>query len=103
MKTRRSNRGVKNQEVGREGPSSLAELGRRIEAVVDRFKTRKAAAEHAGITPEQLARYIRGENQAGFLTLARMAMAAGVSLEWLATGEGEIAAPTRATPDGMIS
>lgn len=42
----------------------------------------------AGVSPDQLARYVKGQNAAPFEVLARLAGAKGVSLDWLATGRG---------------
>ncbi len=40
-----------------------------------------------GVSTDALARYIRGENMPAFEIAARLCLAAGVSLEWLATGK----------------
>ena len=53
-----------------------------------RLGTRKDAAAVAGVSTDTLQRYIREEVQPSFEPLARMAITAGVSMEWLATGEG---------------
>lgn len=71
-------------------PSSTSELGTRITAVADLYKDRKSAAIAGGISTDQLARYMRGENQPTFLVAAKMALPVRVSLDWLATGEGEM-------------
>lgn len=52
------------------------------------YRTKKEAADTADISPDQLARYIKGQSAASFGVLARIAAAKGVSLDWLATGEG---------------
>ena len=71
-------------------PSYLAELGTRISAVAELYKDRKSAAAAAGVSTDQLARYMRGENQPTLLGAANMALQVGISVEWLATGEGEM-------------
>lgn len=82
-------------------PSSGTQLGRRIELVASRFKTRKEAASAAGVSADQLQRYIRGENEPSTSIMARFADAAGVSIEWLASGRGEMMAGPRAALAGL--
>lgn len=78
------------------------ELGRRIEATCDLLGTRQRAAEIAGISTDQLLNQVREKAKPGFAQLVRLAAAADVSLDWLATGEGEMmkAAPM---PSAAIS
>ncbi|MEX1206417.1 MAG: hypothetical protein WEB85_14330 [Dongiaceae bacterium] len=63
-------------------------LGKRIAAVADLLGTRRHAAAVAGVSADQLGRYIAGRNQPGFAPIARVAAAAGVRLDWLWSGEG---------------
>ena len=63
-------------------------IGSRIGLVADQYATRTAAAATAGVSVISLRRYITGEQAPSFEVLARLAMEKGVSLEWLATGEG---------------
>lgn len=77
-------------QLDAERPTSLIELGRRISAVVKRYQSVKLAAESAGKSPDQIAAYRKGENEPSFLVMARLADRASVSLDWLATGEGEM-------------
>lgn len=63
------------------------ELERRISAVIGLFKSRTEAASVCGMSTDQLSRYEKGGTPS-FPPLARLAIAKGVSLEWLATGEG---------------
>ncbi len=73
-----------------EGPVVFRmELGERIRWLLDQFETRAVAAEVAGVTPEHLASYIAGRAKPPFELIARLARAKGVSLDWLASGEGE--------------
>jgi phage repressor protein C with HTH and peptisase S24 domain len=65
------------------------ELGERIRWLLDRFGSRAAAAETAGVTPEHLASYIAGRAKPPFELIARLARVQNVSLDWLASGEGE--------------
>ncbi len=60
----------------------------RLPHVADSFPTRREAASAAGISTDQLTRYLRGENQPTFLAMKKMCDAAHVSLAWLATGDG---------------
>lgn len=59
------------------------------------FDSRVEASEVAGVTPEQLGRYLAGARGKGgtakvpFDVLQRLALKKGVSLDWLATGEGQ--------------
>jgi phage repressor protein C with HTH and peptisase S24 domain len=72
-----------------EGPATFRiELGERIRFLLDLFATRSEAAEIAQVTPEHLASYIRGSAKPPFELIARLAAAKGVSLDWLATGDG---------------
>ncbi|MCA1910254.1 MAG: helix-turn-helix transcriptional regulator [Magnetospirillum sp.] len=54
------------------------------------YRTKKEAADTADISPDQLARYIKGQNAAPFGVLARIAAAKAVSLDWLASGKGQM-------------
>lgn len=62
-------------------------IGTRISAACERIGTRKFAASEMGISVDSLARYIREENMPPFDVVARLCAAAGVSMEWLATGD----------------
>lgn len=63
-------------------------IGSRIGLVADRYVTRTEAAAVAGVSVISLRRYITEEQAPSFQVLARLAMEKGISLEWLATGEG---------------
>jgi phage repressor protein C with HTH and peptisase S24 domain len=63
-------------------------LGERIRWLLDRFDSRVDAAEVAHVTPEHLASYIGGRAKPPFELMSRLARAKGVSLDWVATGEG---------------
>lgn len=78
---------------------SLTELGNRLQLVLNYFPSRRAASESAGISVDQLNAYVKGKNAPPFLVVARLALAARVSLEWLATGEGSMQA--RPARDGQ--
>jgi phage repressor protein C with HTH and peptisase S24 domain len=65
-----------------------AEFGERMKTLLDLYDSRPDAAEIAGVTPEHLASYIAGRAKPPFELVARLANDKGVSLHWLATGQG---------------
>ncbi|WP_244617832.1 helix-turn-helix transcriptional regulator [Rhizobium sp. RU35A] len=69
-----------------EGYSS--DFGSRISLAIDRIGTQARAGEIAGVTDEQIARWRDGFSKPNFFGIARIARAAGLSVDWLATGEG---------------
>lgn len=71
---------------------SLANTGleTRIAAVANLYETRKQAALTAGVAQSSLSRWIAGEGMPAFDSLAALAEARGVSLDWIATGRGEM-------------
>lgn len=71
-------------------PTSDAELGTRINAVIDLYALKKDAADAAGVSAEQLKRYVRGLSAAPFDVLSRLAAPKRINLNWLATGVGEM-------------
>lgn len=84
-----------------DGPAVFRmELGERIRWLLDRFGSRTAAAETAGVTPEHLASYIAGRAKPPFELIARLARVQNVSLDWLASGEGERVAD--GGPEGFV-
>jgi len=77
------------KEDGSPDPSSLLEIGSRIDAVCKSIGSRKDAATVAGLSTDQLGRYIAGESpRLGFVPIAKLCDAAGYSLEWVWTGQG---------------
>jgi len=68
-------------------PSSLPDLGRRLLALYDAVGTRLKAAEIAGRSTDQLAKWAKGHAETPFAPLAKLCKAAGISLEWLAFEE----------------
>ncbi len=77
-------------ETRTEHPSSLNQLGRRLSAVLDEIGTRRKAAEVANRSTDQLAKYEKGLTEPPFTAIASLCLAAGVRMEWLATGIGEM-------------
>lgn len=73
-----------------ETPQALDGLPRRIAQLLDLFPTRRMAATVAGISTDQLTRYAQGRSSPPFEVLARLARDRAVSLDWLASGSGEM-------------
>jgi len=82
--------GGKTSKLSTSLSSSLGKLENRISTVVSLFKDRKSAALAANVSTDQLNRYTKGENQPPFGAMVSLAKSAGVSIEWLATGEGHM-------------
>lgn len=78
------------KEDGYGRPSSDAEVGRRIEAAIRLFPTKREAADTLGISTDQLARYIKGQVSPPLSVLMRLSAVKGVSLDWLASGSGSM-------------
>lgn len=99
---------AKMAEVGNPVPSSILELGTRLARVVALYPSRRAAAKICERTDEMLARYEKGLADPPFSVVAKLALDKGVSLEWLATGEGPMergaspAAPPPAPLDSAL-
>ena len=77
------------------------ELGERVRWLLDLFESRSESAEIAGVTPEHLASYIAGRAKPPFELIGRLARAKGVSLDWIATGQGERGLAS-AAPEGFV-
>src|SRR6185312_7019765 len=98
---RQPKQNIRKAGVLSEGPAVFRmELGERIRWLLDRFGSRTAAAETAGVTPEHLASYIAGRAKPPFELIARLARVQNVSLDWLASGEGERVADGE--PEGFV-
>lgn len=61
----------------------------RINEAAKPLGTRKKAADAMGVSPDTLQRYIRGEVRPSLDAVVLLARAAGLSVEWLATGQGD--------------
>ncbi|QMV62818.1 helix-turn-helix transcriptional regulator [Pseudomonas berkeleyensis] len=79
-----------NKEDANSVPFPRAGIGTRIEAIADLFDSRKQAASTAGVAVSTLQRWLAEEGMPAFDSLARLAMAKGASLDWIATGEGDM-------------
>jgi transcriptional regulator with XRE-family HTH domain len=78
-----------------ERPIPSPGIGRRISEAADRLGTRTSAYKVMGVSSAALQRYIKEENSPPFDALARLCVATSVSLDWLATGEGEVLTEAR--------
>ena len=80
------------KELGTPVPTSselgTTELGTRIRDLQKQIGTVEYAAEVAGVNAETLNRWMKGTTKASFMGVARLALTAGKSLDWVATGEG---------------
>lgn len=76
------------QILGGENDARVEGVGVRIHAMVDRVGDVNLAAHAAGVSVSTLRRYMRGDVAAPFAALAGLARRSGMSLDWLATGEG---------------
>src|SRR5689334_23176475 len=65
-------------------------LGDRIAKIADLYESRKLAAGAAGISTDQLQRYITGDGVVSFEAVSRMSGPKGASIDWVATGEGKM-------------
>ncbi|MDF3840448.1 helix-turn-helix transcriptional regulator [Pseudomonas citronellolis] len=62
----------------------------RIAAVADLYESRKQAAATAQVALSSLQRWISGDGMPAFGSVALLASGKGVSLDWIATGKGEM-------------
>ena len=60
----------------------------RISSVIEEAGSRTKAAEVSGVSSDMLAKYLSGTSRPRFDAVARLCMDTGVSLDWVATGEG---------------
>lgn len=72
----------------------------RLSLVIDLYDLKVEAARAAKTTGEMLSRYTKGAHKLPFRVAAMLARAKGVSLDWLATGEGPMMLKERAAPPG---
>ena len=73
-----------------DGPLSPGALGLRIAAILDLFEDRRSAAAVSGRKEDMLRGYASGRHDPPFAVVARLALDRGVSLDWVATGDGEM-------------
>jgi phage repressor protein C with HTH and peptisase S24 domain len=86
------NYGEKNNVPRGEDAVSFPNSGieTRIAEVASLFDSRKQAAESANVALSSLMRWISGEGMPAFGSLALLASAKGVSLDWIASGKGQM-------------
>ncbi len=85
-------------------PILASGIGTRISEAASKVGTRKSAAIAAGVSSDTLQRYISEGVKPSFEPLVGLARAAGVSLEWLATGEEPLRNPVHEPPaDHQVS
>lgn len=78
------NKSEDSSELGREFPSWTPELGSRLRSVIKTLGGGAEAGKIANISEDMLSRYVNGHSKPSFYTLAGLAKAAGVSLDWIA-------------------
>jgi len=65
------------------------DLVHRLHEIANKFTSQSALARESGIKRSTLGDYLVGNTKPGVDELVALARAAGVSFEWLATGEGQ--------------
>lgn len=85
------------------GMSEKEQFQDRLRMIADALGTRREAAEIGGVSLDAVIRYLRGENQPGFLIISRMCEAAGYSMHWLATGKGPMTLSERQSTQGLAA
>jgi transcriptional regulator with XRE-family HTH domain len=81
-------------------PNFAQDLAGRLASISSQVGGHGVAARLCGVSLSQYKRYVAGRNQPTFETVVRLALAANVSLEWLATGRGR---SNRSTLDGALN
>lgn len=77
-------------EIEHSGPNSVTkdDVMGRVRTTIDRYRKVSQALSVSGCSRTSLRRYRTGESMPPFDVAARLAAGAGVSLHWLATGQG---------------
>jgi len=94
-------RSEQKKQAGTAVPGYTPQLGARIKLIIDRLGTQKDAASLVDLKPVMLGKYIKGDAKPSYYTMVTLADAAGVSLDWLATGREPMMradAPAQAAP-----
>lgn len=81
---------AKPDKLGSSLPSSVLELGSRLEAVADHVGGVERAAQMAGTSKAQYYRWENGQNDPSVSKIAMLARKAGVSPAWLVAGVGDM-------------
>lgn len=74
-------------------------LGSRLSLIANELGGLEKAAREASVSLAQFKRYIKGDNQPTFGSMVALAKSSNVSLEWLATGEGQMRPDDAASDD----
>lgn len=61
-------------------------LSTRIKSCADLYNGRKEAAAAAGVSQDMLSRYMRGDSQPSFVTVAGLCAPVGINLNWVYDG-----------------
>lgn len=83
-----------------ERPILISGIGQRIGEAAAALGTRTSAYTVMGVSSAALQRYIKEENVPPFDAIARLCLAAGVRLDWMATGEGVMKVSKTAPDEG---
>jgi phage repressor protein C with HTH and peptisase S24 domain len=73
------------------------EFGTRLRLIMQQFGSVADLARAVGVSDNAIYKWVTGRGKPGMLSLVNLAKAAGVSVEWLATGKGQ---PAKAKADG---
>ncbi len=71
------------------------EFGTRLRLIMQQFGSVADLARAVGVSDNAIYKWVTGRGKPGMISLVNLAKAAGVSVEWLATGKGE---PLKAKP-----
>ena len=71
-------------------PNTDNGIGTRISEISERLGGRKSAAQAAGVALSTFHRWLAGDSVPALDSIARLTQKAGVSLDWLATGKGQM-------------
>jgi phage repressor protein C with HTH and peptisase S24 domain len=72
------------------------EFRRRLRLIMQQFGSVADLARAVGVSDNAIYKWVSGRGQPSMMSLVNLSKAAGVSVEWLATGRG---APTRTRPE----
>ena len=75
------------------------EFGTRLRLIMQQFGSVADLARAVGVSDNAIYKWVTGRGNPGMLSLVNLAKAAGVSVEWLATGRGQ---PLKARPETRI-
>lgn len=68
-------------------PLKMSGLEQRVDEMCRQIGDRASAARVAGVSEDMLRRYIRGESKPSFEVIAKLAIAAGVDMNWVVSGQ----------------